>query len=63
MVDRERLEYLRSTLHKVTPFRAELLAPGELERRHWFVDVFRPGPGQGTIDDPILDIVEQIAWS
>lgn len=63
MVDRARLEYLRSTLHKVTPFRAEELEPGELEQKEWFVDVFRPGAGGGTIDDPILDIVDQIAWS
>ncbi len=58
MVDRERLEYLRSTLYKVTPFRAEDLEPGELEEKDWFVDVFPSGE-----DDPILDIVDQIAWS
>jgi hypothetical protein len=63
MVDRERLEYLRSTLYKVTPFRAEDLEPGALERNDWFVDVFRSGDDGELVDDPILDIVEQIAWS
>jgi len=62
VVDRQRLEHLRSTLYKVTPFRAEDLEPGELERRGWYVDVFRP-TGDDTVDDPILEIVEQIAWS
>ncbi len=62
MIDRQRLEYLRSTLYKVTPFRAEDLEPGELEEKGWFVDVFRSGDG-GTVDDPIFDIVEKIAWS
>lgn len=63
MVDRERLEYLRSTLYKVTPFRAEDLRPGELEEKGWFVDVFRPDAEGALVDDPILDIVDQIAWS
>lgn len=63
MVDRQRLEHLRSTLHKVTPFRAEELEPGELEEKDWFVDVFRPGADGRATDDPILDIVDQIAWS
>jgi hypothetical protein len=59
----QRLEYLRSTLYKVTPLRAEILKPGQLEEQGWFVDVFRAsGEGQ-AIDDPILDIADQIAWS
>jgi hypothetical protein len=63
VVNPERLEYLRSTLYKVTPFRAEDLEPGELEEKGWFVNVFRAGSGGEVVDDPILDIVEQIAWS
>lgn len=63
MVDRERLEHLRSTLYKVTPLRAEDLGPGELEANGWLVDVFPAGTGGEATDDPILDIVDQIAWS
>lgn len=63
MVDRQRLEYLRSTLYKVTPFRAEDLAPRELEDNGWYVDVFRPAADGSPVDDPILDIVDRIAWS
>ena len=63
MIDSQRLEYLRSTMFKVTPFRAEELAPGELENNGWFVDVFRPTADDQSVNDPILDIVEQIAWS
>ena len=63
MVDSQRLEYLRSTLYKVTPFRAEDLEPGALEKNGWYVDVFRPA-GDGAIgDDPILEIAEKLAWS
>ena len=63
MVDPQRLEYLRSTLYKVTPFRAEDLPAGELEKRGWYVDVFRPAEGGDIGDDPILEIAEKIAWS
>ena len=63
MVDPQRLEYLRSTLYKVTPFRAEDLEPGALERNGWYVDVLRPTGEADTVDDPILEIVEKIAWS
>lgn len=63
MVDKKRLEHLRSTLYKVTPFRAEDLEPGELHERGWFVDVFSPSEDGEVVDDPILDIADQIAWS
>ncbi|MEA2371621.1 MAG: hypothetical protein QOH12_2015 [Solirubrobacteraceae bacterium] len=64
MVDRNRLEELRSTLYKVTPLRAEDLDRGELEKNGWFVDVFAPGEDPlASVDDPILDIADQIAWS
>ncbi|MEY2441631.1 MAG: hypothetical protein QOJ46_1057 [bacterium] len=63
MVDPQRLEYLRSTLYKVTPFRAEDLEPRELEENGWYVDVFRPSADGSPVDDPILDIVDRIAWS
>ena len=54
---------LRNSGYKVTPFRAEDLEPGVFERKGWFVDVFRPSDDGEVVDDPILDIVEQIAWS
>lgn len=63
MVDRQHLDGLRSKLYKVTPLRAEDLEPGALEANGWFVDVFAPAPGGSAVDDPIIDIVEQIAWS
>jgi hypothetical protein len=64
VVDRKRLEELRSTLYKVTPLRAEDLEPGELERNGWFVDVFAAAANPlASPDDPILDIADQIAWS
>lgn len=63
MVDRQRLEQLRATLWRNTPLRAEELAPGELEERGWFVDVFRAREDGEIVDDPILDIADQVAWS
>ena len=64
MVDRKRLEELRSTLYKVTPLRAEDLDRGELEKNGWFVDVFAPAENPlASVDDPILDIADRIAWS
>ncbi len=64
MVDRKRLEELRSTLYKVTPLRAEDLDPGELEQNGWFVDVFAAAENPlASVDDPILNIADEIAWS
>jgi len=63
VIDPQRLEYLRATLYNVTPFRAEDLEPRELEERGWYVEVFRPAPDGSPVDDPILDIVDRIAWS
>jgi hypothetical protein len=63
VVDRARLEELRSTLYKVTPLRAEDLEPGVLEHNGWFVDVFAADENaRSPGDNPILAIADQIRW-
>ena len=54
---------MRSTLYKVTPLRAEDIEEGAVEARGWLVDVFRGSANDDVADDPILDIVDHIAWS